>query len=254
MYRYAAISDIGPEFQTNDDRILIGNTLLHEGKISGISNESFLAAGVADGVGGLQMGYKAAEIALEYFSELNKPGIERTDIRNSVENANDAIISTQNAWQKPDGLRTTLAAVYLSDCSSYIINAGDSRVYRLRNGKLECLSKDHSVVQNLVDSGDISEEEAFYHPQKNVITKCLGNEERVNARIIDISGEVFENDLFLICSDGIADCIKNNDLEGIILDNSRKSIMEICEIMVQKALTNGSTDNISVCLIRKEAD
>lgn len=251
MYEYAAISDIGPQYEINDDRILIGDTIINSGEYSGKTCDEVILLAIADGVGGLQMGYAAAEETLKVLSSINHPDVDRMQIRNIVEVVNKSVLQKQRELNLLNGLRTTLAAIYLDAKSSYVFNAGDSRVYRFRNESIELLSKDHSVVQNLLDTGEITEEQAYSHPKRNVITKCIGDEERVNARIIDFSDDVKSGDIFLLCSDGISDCMRNDEMKEILMrDNT--TLLEKCRSFIHKAIENGSTDNISICLMRKE--
>ncbi len=152
----------------------------------------------------------------------------------------------------PDGLRSTLAALYVDGETVYVINAGDSRVYRFRSGELVQLSKDHSVVQNYIDMGEITEEESYSHPKKNLITKCIGNEERVNARIVDFSEDLQLGDMFILCSDGLSDCLRTREMR-VMLNEDNKPLSELCRLLTKKAIEKGSTDNISICLMRKES-
>lgn len=251
MYEFAAITDIGPKFSVNDDRILVNERIIDDGSLEGNVSNTVLVAAVADGVGGLQRGYEAADISLNSLLELNKPGLGRTDIREAVESANRKIIHRQEELHDVNGLRTTLAAIYLSDNVCYVINAGDSRVYRYRQKILEQLSKDHSIVQNMIDIGEITVEESYLHPKRNVITKCLGEEAKVNARIVDFTDDIKEKDMFILCSDGISDCLRDPEMAGIVGENGL-SLLDMCRKILNKAIDNGSTDNISICLVRKE--
>lgn len=251
MFEFAAITDIGSKINVNDDRILVNESIIDAGSIVGKITNPFLIMAVADGVGGLQMGYEAAEITLRCLSQLNKPGLGRVDIRCAVEKSNRSIIQRQVELRNTSGLRTTLAAVYISEDICYVINAGDSRVYRYRDNMLEQLSKDHSIVQNMIDTGEITIEEAYLHSKRNVITKCLGEEEKVNARIVDYSEDIWLKDLFVICSDGISDCLRDFEIASIVAD-AEISLLDACKKLVEMAKDNGSTDNISICLFRKE--
>lgn len=252
MYSYAAIVDKGPVFEVNDDRVLIGNTIIKEGEFEGKIQDNYIFLAVADGVGGLQLGYEAAELTLKTVSELFQPNMDRVSIRNYIEEANQKVIFRQKEIGRRDGLRTTLAALYIDEKRVYVANAGDSRVYCFRNGKLQQLSKDHSVVQNLIDVAEITEEESYTHPKRNVITKCIGEEDRVIARIIDGSEELCIGDVFLLCTDGISDCLRINKIEDILINRNERSLIEICRDIFQNAINNGSKDNISICLVRKE--
>jgi protein phosphatase len=252
MYTYAAITDVGTQYLINDDRILIGNQLIREGCASGTVEENYMLAAICDGVGGLAMGDAAAEESLLCLCALNKQGIERSDIRRTVEVANKKVLARQSALNRADGLRTTLAAIYLDGNVLYVINAGDSRVYRFRNHEVTLLSKDHSIVQNLIDTGEITEEEARIHPKRNVITKCIGDEERVNARIIDLTDDIQNGDIWMLCTDGITDCLIDADIREVLNGNRSTGLLDCCKMLIDEAIKNGSADNLSVCLIRKE--
>ena len=252
MFSFAALTDRGPVFEVNDDRILVGRNVIGSGEYSGIMESDHILLAVADGVGGLMKGYEAAEETLKMLSQLNRPGIERVDIKECVEKANELIRCRQAQLNMPDGLRSTLAALYVDGETVYVINAGDSRVYRFRSGELVQLSKDHSVVQNYIDMGEITEEESYSHPKKNLITKCIGNEERVNARIVDFSEDLRLGDMFILCSDGLSDCLRTREMR-VMLNEDNKPLSELCRLLTKKAIEKGSTDNISICLMRKES-
>lgn len=252
MFEFAAITDIGPKCSMNDDRILISKRVINNGSADGKIIEPFFIVAVADGVGGLQMGYEAAEISLRSISELNRPGLGRVDIRSAIEVSNQKVIQRQLEMDSSTGLRTTLAALYISDDICYVINAGDSRIYRFRDNTLEQLSKDHSIVRDMIEAGEITIEESYLHPKRNIITKCLGEEEKVNARIVDYTNDLKEKDIFILCSDGISDCLRDSEMLDIIV-KEEISLHDICTRLIKKAINNGSKDNISVCLVRKES-
>ncbi len=252
MYNCAAITDIGPQFKVNDDRILIGNHILSVGEYQTEATGDNFVLAIADGVGGLQMGYEAAEETLGIVSQLYAPAKERMDIRNCIEAANKSVLAKQLSLNSPQGLRTTLALLYVDRDGGFVANAGDSRVYRFRDNELVQLSKDHSLVQNMVDTGEITEDEAYVHPKRNVITKCIGEEDKVNARIIDLSGDVIINDIYMLCSDGISDCLRPDEIRDTLVEGQEKNLIDLCRTFIHKAIDNGSTDNISICLMRKE--
>jgi serine/threonine protein phosphatase PrpC len=251
MFEFAAITDVGPYFQINDDRVMINGQIISDGMIDGKSDGACMVAAVADGVGGLQRGYEAAEIALEAIAELGQPGLGRAGIRRIMESANQKVIDRQNETNIRNGIMTTIAAIYFCNEACYVINAGDSRVYRYRDGTMEQLSKDHSAIQNMIDTGEITVQEARSHPKRNVVTKCLGAEAKLNARIVDHTNEVLVNDMFLICSDGISDCLTDGELLHVAAERGI-SLTEMCKHFLNQAIDHGSTDNISICVIRRE--
>ena len=152
-----------------------------------------------------------------------------------------------------NGLRTTIAGIYTDSEKFFVYNAGDSRVYRFRYKYFTLLSKDHSLVQDLIDMGEVSFEDAKVHPQKNIINKCIGNDEMVNPRIIDLSDDFVNGDIIMICSDGITDEVLDAELKEIILEHKQdQDLLECCNLIYNKSIEKGSKDNMSVILLRKE--
>jgi protein phosphatase len=253
MFSYAGKVDVGPYEESNDDRILIGSHLLIDGQFSGKTEKPYIVAAVCDGVGGLAQGNRAAMTTLEMFSHLDKPGISTETIKETIEVANKRIRNIQSMESLQDGMRTTIAGVYADDNRFIVYNAGDSRVYRFCYRYLNQLSKDHSYVQDLVDIGEITPEQVKTHPKKNVINKCLGNDETVNPRVVDLTDQFDEDDVIMICSDGITDEVPDSEIKEIFLEHSQdEDLMECCQLIFKKALEFGSKDNMSVILLRKE--
>lgn len=252
MYTYAAITDIGSYYAKNDDRILVADEVLSEGGSSGIWEKEYFLAAICDGVGGLTCGYEAAQTGLLSLRELSGRHPDRSSVRSAVETANTAIRRKQEQLGLVNGMRTTLAGISVYGKDAYVFNAGDSRVYLYREERIRQLSKDHSVVQELIDTGKLTREEARMYPDRNLITKCLGEEDRVNARIIDMTGEIQAGDVFLLCTDGITDSVPDEELEELLRTGEELPLDIVCRQITDRAMKNGSTDNISVCIFRKE--
>lgn len=253
MYICAAKVDIGVSESHNDDRILLGSNIISDGIISTRIEDNFILGVVCDGVGGLVQGFKAAEITLEFMAFLNRNGVAEATIKNAIEEANRRVRKYQEENNLSNGARTTISGIYSDGKAFYIFNAGDSRVYRFRYKYVRQLTKDNSFVQDLVDLGEISPEEAQKHPQRNMINKCIGHEETVNPKVISMENDFIQADILMICSDGISDVLSNLDIQDIL--NQYKDDTDLvycCEAICQKALDNGSTDNLSVLLIRKD--
>ena len=253
MWSYAGLVDRGASEDHNDDRAVIGFQLLSKGAISGILETPYISAAVCDGVGGRRGGDKAAENSCEVFArESYGAGKTMDDIIDAIELANENLYFMKRKEKAFESFFTTIAGLYADEEHLFICNAGDSRVYRLRYEYLMRLSKDHSLVQEKVDSGEITPEEAFYHKRKNVITNCIGNTKKVNPRVVDLSDDMQERDLFLICSDGISDALKDEEIRDILIQyrNSDK-LKECCQKLRDIAIAHGSEDNISAILIRK---
>lgn len=251
MYSVAGKVDIGAYEKQNDDRALIGSHILEDGEFSGIVETDYIFATVCDGVGGMYQGYRAAMMTIEECQFLHRADVTISDIKGKIEIANKKIKDLQCAENLQNGLRTTIAGVYLNAEHFWVFNAGDSRVYRFRFRYLTQLSKDHSLVQDMVDIGEISAEAAKTHPQKNVINKCIGHEPVVNPRIIDMSDDIEADDIIMICSDGVSDELEDADFKEILWEHSEdESLLECCRLIYQKAIEKGSKDNLSIILLR----
>ena len=254
MWNYAGLVDVGVCEDHNDDRAVIGTKLLSKGVISGIVQTPYISAAICDGVGGMQRGDRAAEITCEVFAKKTYgTGKTMTDIINAIESANEKVYLTKIQENSPNSLFTTIAGIYVDDAHLFVGNVGDSRVYRLRYQYLMRLSKDHSLVQEMVDSGKLTPEQAFSHKKKNVITNCIGLFKLVSPRVIDLSDDIQERDLFFICSDGISDALKDEEIRDILIEyRNSDNLRECCQKLKKKAIEHGSKDNISAILIRKE--
>ncbi len=204
---------------------------------------------VADGVGGYAHGEYASQVVKEVFentfAQMDQFDSTESYIRKTLYVA--ATMIMQKAMQDPDYMQssTTVSGFIITRKGElYVFNVGDSRVYRFRMGTLERLTVDHSVVQELVDSGRISEDDAFYHPDKNRITNSLSA--KLTDLRIDIwdKGKVEPGDLIIASTDGLHDYVKDEQIRDFVVKyKGKKSLaMALCEW----ALENGSRDNITV--------
>ena len=253
MYTYAAKVDVGVSEEQNDDRALVSSILLTDGEISGKIEKQEIVAAICDGVGGLAQGYRAAMTTLERISHLNKTGISIEQIQTAIEESNIRVRNIKSIENLHNAMMSTIAGIYADGDRFIVFNAGYSRVYRFRFKYIMKLSKDHSLVQDLIDLGEITPEEAKTHEKKNVINKCIGYEESVNARIMDMSGDFSEGDILMICSDGISDVLNDQDIRDIVIEHKQDEELKDCCIKIyEKAIEKGSLDNLSVILLRKE--
>ena len=140
---------------------------------------------------------------------------------------------------------TTLVAVYLpGDGRAYIANVGDSRLYSWHPGELRQITVDHSYVAELVAQGEITPQEAFQHPQKNIILRAIGAEAGLEVDVFTM--ELAEASKLLLCSDGLSDMVQDEQIAAILQGNSTK---QAAEMLLEAALDNGGRDNISLILI-----
>ena len=211
-----------------------------------------LFAAVADGMGGPAAGEIASRtvtdtIAEELDSALIDSEAERT-MRNSIRAANLEVYRLAQDNSDYRGMGSTLVCAVVSSGSFTAANIGDSRLYLFSGGSLKQITQDHSLVASLVSSGIITEEQAMIHPMRNVITRAVGIEPTVSPDFYTGTWEC--GDTLLLCSDGLHGVLNANSLAGIL--GKDLSLKDLCDCLVSAASDAGSTDNISVILIRYE--
>ena len=227
-------------------------------------NPTLGIAVLADGMGGLNAGEVASSMAVHLLmeeliayrlgdSELpielgqiedNLPMQARV-VRKSVENANDAIFHASSTQVQYKGMGTTIVAGLFYDNKVSIAHIGDSRVYRFRDKKLEQVTKDHSFVQELIDKGLYTKEEARVSDKKNVVTRALGVAPFVEVECHEYPTEV--GDIYLMCSDGLHDMVADGDIERAFVELSG-NLEQLATYLVELANANGGKDNVSVIL------
>lgn len=200
---------------------------------------------VADGMGGHAAGEVASEIAVEVSSEfdfdLSEPLKSLKELTFKI---NDQIIKVSKKKSDYRGMGTTFAAVIVQDKNLYYVNLGDSRIYLYNkaDNDLIKISKDHSLVAKLLNEGKITEEEAFNHPQKNIVTQALGLEEDLDLDKGKIT--IGDENYILLCTDGLTDMIREKELEEIF--NINQGLEKIADELMLKALNQGGSDNITL--------
>lgn len=209
---------------------------------------------VADGVGGARSGDLASQTAVEEMAMFVKEndineietsaGIRRYFDR-CVRNANAVVYKLAMAEEENFGMATTVVLVYIRDHKAYFMNIGDSRAYLLRKGILTQITDDHTYVNTLVKCGEITEEDAKTHMQRNIITRALGADQDV---LPDFFEENLETgDIILLCSDGLYGDVSDEDIIKILEDD--QTMQDTCQELIDKALEGGGHDNITaVCL------
>ena len=207
---------------------------------------------VADGMGGHNAGDFASRHAVETMVDYIENAREESPVSvlaRAAEAANYFVYEKSISDRSMEGMGTTLvAATVVEDCL-YLINIGDSRLYLL-DGGIEQISVDHSLVEDMVQAGEITHEEARTHPDKNVITRAVGTKKRVRADLFDVA--LNEGDKILMCSDGL--CNMLTDKEILSLVREADSLEEAGRKLVDAANQNGGSDNISVILAQSTGD
>jgi PPM family protein phosphatase len=248
-WAYAGKSDVGRTRAHNEDSIAI--------------NEQLQLVALADGMGGYQAGEVASKIAIDVLtdeiseSKLTERDIARIDpetgtsvamrrLRSAIEKANNRICSVSREREDLDGMGTTIVAACFYDGRVGIAHVGDSRCYRYRDGTLEQLTKDHSLVQEQLEKGLISADQANASPQKNLITRALGIDALAQADTQEFRTR--SGDVYLLCSDGLSDMVEHDGLQKEIAKT--ESLDTAVKRLVDAANEAGGRDNISVILVR----
>jgi protein phosphatase len=204
---------------------------------------------VADGMGGAQAGEVASRIAIESFQHgLQDAAAPETALAELTQRANAHIHELSHSNAEQAGMGTTLTAVYVGEREISIAHVGDSRAYRLRDGVLERLTEDHSLVDELLRQGRLTPEEALEHPQRSVITRALGPEGAVEVDTRSYSAR--GGDVYLLCSDGLTTMLAEDRLAELLLAHA--SLREAGEALIAAANEAGGRDNITVVLLRLE--
>jgi PPM family protein phosphatase len=207
---------------------------------------------VADGMGGAQAGEVAARLATAAFREYHEAddlaGEQR--VAAIIQEANRRIYERARVDTEVSGMGTTVTAALVEEGRIVIGHVGDSRAYRLRAGRLEQLTDDHSLVADLVRGGRLSPEEAETHPQRSVITRALGTDPEVDVDSLSVDAEA--GDLYLICSDGLTTMIGDDEILAIL--GRAKSLEHAGKDLVKAANRRGGEDNVTVVLFSVESD
>lgn len=241
--KIAAITDIGSCRQENQDNYCAQQ--LAGGTAWGI---------VCDGMGGVNGGRIAARIATDtmqqYFARQMRtlqPGGEKSFIMRGFDVTNRAVYDKATSDPEMLGMGTTGVCAYAGNGYAHIVHAGDSRAYLYHEGNLRQITRDHSMVQQLVDSGQITREQASLHPQKNLITRALG----VAANIVPEYNrcEIEAGDILLLCTDGLTNMIPDSEIARILKE---VPFFDATSILVDRALQAGGQDNITVLLMGVE--
>jgi serine/threonine protein phosphatase PrpC len=207
---------------------------------------------VADGMGGHAAGEVASEMAVQIVARhlLSLASVRDTGaaelVSKALQDANRAIYDRMLAETDKQGMGTTASVMVLSDHGYLIGQIGDSRIYLLRDGALTQITKDHSYVQEQVDAGLLTPEQARYHPYSNVITRCVGASDEVEADIY--SGEARVGDVFLLASDGLTGMVDDRRLQQLLL--ARSGPGRIVDSLIAEANGRGGLDNITAIVIQ----
>jgi PPM family protein phosphatase len=245
--RFVGLSDTGKVREHNEDTIAfdpdIGLLVL------------------ADGMGGYNAGEVASGIAVKTVVNLVRESVEREDLsvhdgdsgmsrpsiilRDAIHRANKIIYQTARTQSQCEGMGTTIVAALFFDNKVAIAHVGDSRMYRLRSDKFEQVTMDHSLLQELVDRGFYSPEEAQRAANKNYVTRALGVEPEVEVEVHE--APVHKGDYFALCSDGLSDMVEDDDIH-LTISTFSANLDTVAKQLIQLANDNGGRDNVSVVM------
>lgn len=234
-------TDVGQKRTINQDSIFVSET-----KVGKLPNLYV----VADGMGGHKAGDVASKTSVSVFVDF----VTNTDMTDPVniidagiKNANDEIYKMSKSNPDYIGMGTTFVAASVIDNKVYIANVGDSRLYLIGQNIVQ-ITRDHSLVEEMVSMGEIERNEARTHQKKNIITRAVGVEESVVADIFQI--EITKGDKILLCSDGLSNMVEDYDIKRIV--SSSDNLEDAVHKLIDKANLNGGKDNISAVLVEPE--
>lgn len=239
--KVSAKSDVGAVRSNNQDNCLVGE--FPNGETWAI---------VCDGMGGATGGNIASETAVKTISDklINgyHPGMNDNSVKNlivsAIEAANATIYSKSRNDESLNGMGTTVVLAVIRDGSIYFAHVGDSRLYIINKDNINRLTTDHSVVQMMIDNGEITSEEAKDHPQKNVITRALGVDDSVR---IDYCQEMYnEGDIVMLCTDGLTNYVDESKIFEIC---NKYDTLLLADLLVDEANASGGGDNVTVVTV-----
>ena len=237
-----SITDVGQKRTVNQDFVFTSET-----PVGNLPN-LFV---VADGMGG----HKAGDFASSYAVEVLLSTIREDEnsnpvkiIRAAIETANTQLLREASDNETMSGMGTTMVLVTIVGHYAYVANVGDSRLYLVDENKISQITKDHSLVEEMVRMGEISRDDARNHPDKNIITRALGAGRDVDVDFFDI--RLTPGDILLLCSDGLSNMVPDEDIRQVI--RTSETLEETGRRLVSMANDNGGRDNIAVVLVEPE--
>lgn len=236
--------------------------LKREGNEDSFSTEDNLGLYVvADGMGGHLAGEVASQVAVEMINKSFRKWMEKdipqdqlfgmpddslslngNYIQSSIKLANKIVYELAMNYEQYHGMGTTVAAIHVTPATIVVANVGDSRIYLVRDGTIEQLSKDHTIVSEQIEMGVMTEEEAENSPLKHILTRNLGSAEEVEPDVYEVVPS--NNDKYVLCSDGLTDLVSDDEILEMARDSNDPE--ELCRQFVEKVLKRGAHDNTTV--------
>ena len=239
--RSYCLSDTGRARTMNQDYVFVSERPI--GKLPNL----FV---VADGMGGHSAGDRASSYAVEVFVASVRANRERSPIkvmRTAVEAANDAVYHEARTVEEYQGMGTTIVAATLVRDTLYVVNVGDSRLY-LAGDQIRQITRDHSLVEEMVRMGRLTREESLSHPNRNIITRAVGVKETVDVDGFETKVDI--RDVILMCTDGLTNMVSEEQIRDIL--RQEKNLQKAAELLVDTANYHGGRDNITVLLASRK--
>lgn len=226
---------------------------LNEDFASYFESEKFCIYVVADGMGGHNAGEVASKMATEKIVEYVKKNFDILNkdevLKDAIKEANQCIYKNSIENENFSGMGTTITACLKYKDIIYVANVGDSSCFGIKGNVIKKITKDHSLVQELVDLGTISEQEAANHPKKNIITRAVGTNLNVEVDIFKLKQGDY--DLYILCSDGLTNEVTKEEILSIVQEEKEPS--DTCKRLVNLAKYKGGRDNVTVLLFGGDA-
>ncbi len=241
----ACLTDVGLQRTNNEDSYLYWEPDSDEE----LERHGRLAV-VADGMGGYEGGQEASRLAVETVREIYRNGPAGDPVRTLTEALTTAHLNIQNyAQEHPElqGMGTTCTAVSVIDHRLFFAHVGDSRLYQIRAGSASRLTRDHSYVGRLVESGIVRSEDAESHPQRHILTAALGSGKDVEPDVPELPISLQKGDTLILCTDGLWSLVSEQELIRAVKTNPPA---QACKALVNMALERGAPDNITVLILR----
>ena len=232
--------------------------LTHRGAVRQQNQDAFaiqrlddgrVVALVCDGMGGARAGNVASSTAVEEFTKSLLAQGQQPDgwagaLRKAVAQANEKVYSISLDRPECRGMGTTLVAALVTEDTLWVVNIGDSRCYQVLDGEIRRVTRDHSLVEDLVEQGEITREEARVHPQKNLITRALGVDRTVQEDLFELDNT---GGYLLLCSDGLSNTVTDEELRREVVAEDKAGC---CQRLLRLALERGAPDNVTAVLVQ----
>ncbi|MBQ6820146.1 MAG: Stp1/IreP family PP2C-type Ser/Thr phosphatase [Clostridium sp.] len=230
----------------------LGKRNLNEDYAEFYVGENYKIFVLADGMGGHNAGEIASKSASKAILKFVKENINKYSnkdlLEKAIKYANLRVYNLSHCSETYKGMGTTLVVCLITEVGTIVANIGDSSCYGINRGSIVKITKDHSLVQELIDSGSISFEESINHPQRNIITRAIGTEEEIKVDFFEFNSNKYE--YLLMCSDGLSNEVNLDKIKDVNIKD--EELQSICEKLVESAKLNGGRDNITVMFFRGE--